>query len=114
MASAIPRLPPPLPARRAIRHHDGEDCAAPAHRVLSVPEVFSQIRDQLASPFAMDTVILISWAIWNMRNELIFNGIQISLVNCRRHLVKELTMLQHRVKPSLLLQFTEWIHNLGF
>ena len=29
----------------------------------SSPEIFSQIKDQLASPFAMDAIILLSWSI---------------------------------------------------
>ena len=73
------------------------------------PDIFSQIRDQLASPFAMNAIILISWAIWNVRNELIFSGVQISLANSKRIFFRELSLLQHRIKPALLPQFLAWI-----
>jgi len=79
----------------------------------SSPEIFSQIKDQLASPFAMDAIILLSWSIWNLRNELIFSGTQISLASCRRSLLKELSLLQHRMKPALRPQFSQWLSRLG-
>jgi hypothetical protein len=79
----------------------------------SFPDIFSQIKDQLASPFAMNAIILISWAIWNLRNELIFSGVQISLANGKRIFFREeLSLLQHRIKPALLPQFLAWIQSL--
>ena len=75
-------------------------------------DLFSQIRDQLASLFAMNTIILISSAIWNVRNELIFSGVHISLANGRRIFFRELSLLQHRIKPGVLPQFPAWIQSL--
>jgi hypothetical protein len=61
----------------------------------------------------MDAIVLLTWAIWNVRNELIFNGVQISVSSCQRIFLKEISLLQHRVKPAFLPQFTAWIQSLG-
>ena len=79
----------------------------------TILDIFSQIKVQLASPFAMDAIVLLTWAIWNVRNELIFNGVQISVSSCQRIFLKEISLLQHRVKPAFLPQFTAWIQSLG-
>jgi hypothetical protein len=50
----------------------------------SFPNIVVQIRDQLVSPFAMETTILMCWTLWMMRNDLIFKGIQPSLAEVAR------------------------------
>ena len=42
----------------------------------SFPELTSQLKDQLNSPFFMDAIILVCWTIWSARNDLIFRGIR--------------------------------------
>lgn len=79
----------------------------------TIPEVFVQIKDQLASPFFMEAIILMAWAIWIIRNDLVFNGVQPSLVACQRVFLKELSLLQHRIKPGLHLQFSSWFQNFS-
>lgn len=75
-------------------------------------ELIFQIKDQLLTPFFMEAVILMCWAIWKTRNDLIFNGIQHRLESCRRTFWNELLLLQHRVKASQSVQFQSWIQSL--
>lgn len=76
------------------------------------PELTSQLKDQWNSPFFMDAIILMCWTVWTARNNLIFKGIQLNLADCRRIFMKELLLLQYRIKPSQENQFNSWIQNL--
>lgn len=76
------------------------------------PEVVSYIKDRLQSQFFMTAVILMCWAIWKSRNNMIFDGIQHSVSNVRQLFQREILLLQHRVKSSLSFQFEEWCQNL--
>jgi hypothetical protein len=79
----------------------------------SVPDIFQQIKDQLAHPFFMESILLMCWAIWNTRNDLIFKGVQPNLEECHRRFLKECSLLRLRVKPSLEQRFLSWIQNLA-
>ena len=46
-------------------------------------EIVDYLRDRLQSQFFMAAVILICWAIWSARNDLIFKGIQPTIGNAR-------------------------------
>ena len=80
----------------------------------SFPELVSQLKTQLNSPFFMDAIILMCWTIWTARNELIFKGNQMNLADCKRVFFKELSLLQYRVKSSQAEQFTSWIQSLAW
>jgi hypothetical protein len=78
----------------------------------TIPEVISQFWRQLNSPFAMEAIILMSWAIWVSRNELIFNGVQPTPASCCRIFLKEISVLQYRIKPALSQPYLLWIQQL--
>jgi len=71
------------------------------------------IKAQISSPMFMSLIILLYWTIWTARNELIFQGIQPSLGQCRATFKKELALLMHRVKAKHKPQSEEWISSFG-
>ena len=61
----------------------------------------------------MVAIILMSWSIWKIRNNLIFKNIRPQLQNCKANFFKELKLVLFRIKPSLLTSFELWLHNLA-
>lgn len=53
--------------------------------------VQQEIRNHLNVLFVMVVIILVSYSIWNVHNDAIFNWIK-SLYNCRRIFKKELNL----------------------
>ena len=80
----------------------------------SVFDIIESLKFQLNSPIFMSLIILLCWTIWITRNDLIFQGIQPSMGQCRNYLRKELTMLLHRVNIKHKLFLEEWIISLGW
>ena len=74
---------------------------------------FSAFKDQIHSQFFMVAVIVMCWTIWLARNELIFNGNQVSIQDCRRVFLKEVRLVSLRVKTSLSILFDQWTQSLG-
>jgi hypothetical protein len=70
-----------------------------------------ELQDQLAVPFFMEIIILLSWCIWMQRNDLIFKGIQPSQDNCRAHFCKEFALVILRAKESAKQAMSSWIEN---
>jgi len=57
-------------------------------------ENFAAFKDQINSQFFMVAIILMCWTIWLARNELIFNGNQVSIQDCRRIFLKETRLVK--------------------
>lgn len=76
------------------------------------PDAVQYMRDTIQLQFFMSAAILMCWAIWKSRNNIIFEGIQHSVNNVRRVFQEEILLLKHRVKPSLSIQFEEWSQSL--
>jgi hypothetical protein len=75
--------------------------------------VMDSPKTQLNTPIFMSLVILICWTIWTTRNDLIFQEIQPSIVECRAYFRKELVLLMHRVRDKHKLVLEEWISSFG-
>jgi hypothetical protein len=60
----------------------------------------------------METIVLLCWAIWSARNELIFRGIRLDLMGIKRVFFKELKLLQYRVKAGQEEHLLSWIQSL--
>jgi hypothetical protein len=75
----------------------------------SVPQIFRQIKEKLAVPFAMEIIIIMTWSIWIIRNDWIFNLLDPSVQTCRRNFKNEFCLLLLRAKPSLLPAMSDWI-----
>jgi hypothetical protein len=69
-------------------------------------------KTQLNSQFFMIAFILVAWTIWTARNSMIFSNTQMTLLDCKVFLLKEIKLVRWRVKPSLSVQFDQWIQNL--
>lgn len=78
----------------------------------TLPELFSQIKEQLRSQFYMEAIILVCWTIWSARNNLIFRGLSWNEAACKQALLRELMLLKHRVKSALEPGFLSWISAL--
>jgi hypothetical protein len=65
----------------------------------------------LQSPLFMSCFILLCWAIWTARNNLIFQSLPPTLQGCRSHFKKELGLLMLRAKPSHQVLLEEWLNN---
>jgi hypothetical protein len=74
----------------------------------SFPDLTNPIMEQLNSSFAMDAIILLCWTIWKARNSLIFRGVQMNLADCKREFIRELALLQFRIKQSQAISFSSW------
>jgi len=79
---------------------------------LSLPDAVTQIRLQGNPRFFMISAILMSWAIWTIRNGFIFNNIQPQVELAKEVFLKELKLLTLRVKARDSLIFDLWIQNL--
>ncbi|KAF8720967.1 hypothetical protein HU200_023374 [Digitaria exilis] len=56
-------------------------------------------------PFYISIIILMSWAIWMVRNDLILRGIQPSIQGCKDHFKREFALASLRAKrdyPDLM------------
>lgn len=76
------------------------------------PETVSQIKEQMQSQFFMATIILMCWSIWKARNNLIFEGVQPSIMAVKLDFKKEMSLLLHRVKERLHINLQDWILSL--
>lgn len=76
------------------------------------PDLVLQLKNQLNSQFFMETVILMCWAIWKVRNNLIFNGEAISFMAVKQFFVSEMKLLKHRIKAGQENSLNTWIQSL--
>lgn len=74
-------------------------------------QVLQTFRDQLGVPFFMEIIILMAWAIWKARNDLIFNQVNPTLQQTIRYFNEEMQLLLLRAKRSYSPQIELWIAN---
>jgi hypothetical protein len=79
---------------------------------VTILQAVQQIKDQAYPSFFMLTIILMCWSIWIVRNDLIFKGIQPSVVRAKEIYRKEMKILSLRAKAKLSHSFDLWIKNL--
>lgn len=79
---------------------------------ISIAEAVLQIKSQSDNRFFMISAILMSWAIWIVRNDFIFKNFHPDVDRAREIYMKEIQLisLRARVKDSVL--FDQWIQNL--
>jgi hypothetical protein len=90
-------------------------CWASSHIIwdlsLSVIELIEDGKRHFQFDCYMEVVVLAAWCIWIHRNNLIFNGVQISFARWKEF--RDLFLLcKHRAKASLSNDMTAWFHNL--
>ena len=77
-----------------------------------VPQAIQQIKDQAHPSFFMQTIILLCWSIWTVRNDLIFKGAYPSVARVKEIYKKEMKILSLRAKAKFSQTFDLWIQNL--
>jgi hypothetical protein len=65
---------------------------------LTIPQILQAWKALLNVPFALDILSLLCWAIWMVRNDVIFRHKNPSVEDCRRYLTMESLLLLHRTK----------------
>jgi hypothetical protein len=60
----------------------------------------------------MEVVILSLWCIWIHRNNLIFNGVQLSLPRWNQEFKELFLLCKHRAKDSLVEDMSAWLSSL--
>jgi hypothetical protein len=78
---------------------------------LSIPQNFHEWKLLQNVSFALDFFILICWAIWSMRNDVIFQNKHPSVDDCRRVVIVESLLLLHRTKNSVTTLLESWINS---
>lgn len=74
---------------------------------------FEHLRQQIAAPFFMEIIILLSWSIWTTRNNFIFNAIQPTVHNMKSTFIHEFAMVIHRAKQKYFPHIKIWLENLS-
>jgi hypothetical protein len=72
------------------------------------PDIINVMRDNLQTQFFMSAIILLCWAIWSARNDLIFKGVQPSLPACKATFLGALQLLNNRVNSRRAQAFEQW------
>ena len=84
---------------------------------LQVPHqatIFEEIdnfKAPLQTPISMSIIVVLGWTMWTSRDNVIFQNQRVSMFNCRTIFKKEVTLLQHCVKPKHPDLLAEWINN---
>lgn len=76
---------------------------------MDIQEELGAIKQLLKVPFALEIIILVSWAIWTTRNDYIFKSTPPSLYTCRRKLKEELKWIIYKAKRKDYAGFADCI-----
>jgi hypothetical protein len=69
LLKSIPIIPP--------FEYEDEDAGVQGN--ADFPDIIKEMKDNLQTQFFMPAIILLCWAIWSARNNVIFRGVQPSL-----------------------------------
>ena len=75
-------------------------------------QILQQFKDQLGVPFFMEIIILMSWALWITRNDLIFRQINPAVHLTLATFKTEMKMLLLRAKQSYFPEIETWTASL--
>lgn len=75
-------------------------------------QIFTQIQQQLQVPFFMEIIITMSWSIWAIRNDWIFNNVHPSIQACKRKFIREFSLVIIRAKPLMAPPMASWLDSL--
>jgi len=76
---------------------------------VDISVILESIRDQLRVPFFMEIIVTMSWAIWMMRNDIIFRNLAHSIQRCRNVFRHEFALVILRAKARLHPQIDQWL-----
>lgn len=68
---------------------------------LSISQIFQNYNSKLKVQFSLDLFILWCWAIWMVRNDVIFRNKAPSVEECKGYVTVEALLLLHRTKARI-------------
>ncbi|XP_062218298.1 uncharacterized protein LOC133918434 isoform X1 [Phragmites australis] len=77
---------------------------------FQAPQHFKNL---LVVPFFMKIIVLMSWSIWTVRNDWIFNDVGPTVTACRAKYILEFAMVIHRANLSYFPQIKEWLDSIS-
>ena len=80
-------------------------------RNLSVLEAFTDMKEKIRQPFAMEIIILAAWGIWIVRNNKIFKNERPRFDSWKAIYFQELRMVGFRIKKKQAETFKEWLQS---
>ncbi|KAF8690975.1 hypothetical protein HU200_040736 [Digitaria exilis] len=72
-------------------------------------EMIIHSRRDFQSKVFREIIILVVWAIWTHRDEVIFDGVPLSLRRWRSIFKEEFRLIIYRAKPPLKLELDDWL-----
>ena len=72
-------------------------------------DIVDSIKHQLNQSFFMEIIVTMCWAIWIMRNDIIFRNLGHSVQRCRSVFKKEFALVILRAKTSLHPRIVSWL-----
>lgn len=75
-------------------------------------QIFEDFRRQLGVPFFMEIIIIMSWSIWTLRNDLIFRGIESSSLRGLEIFKFNFRQLLWRAKKKYFPSIVLWLEQL--
>lgn len=66
----------------------------------NVSTIIEGIKDQLRLPFFLEIIVTMCWAIWIMRNDIIFKNLAHSVFRCKAVFRREFAIVKLRAKAS--------------
>jgi hypothetical protein len=75
--------------------------------------VITMLKRRIDQPFAMEVIILMTWAIWSSRNDWIFNSKDPSVKTCKMKFISEFKLLLLRAKKKNFPVIEQWLDDLA-
>jgi hypothetical protein len=79
---------------------------------LNVFQRLDDMRGKITYSWFMEIIMITSWSIWVVRNNVIFNNKRPSVQDWKFTFKSEMALLAHRIKKKHLDSFNEWRSNL--
>jgi hypothetical protein len=75
-------------------------------------QIFESFKMQLTVSFFTEIIIIMSWSIWAIRNDVIFRGIPVSSMRCLDEFKSTFGMLLRRTKKKYFPAIESWIEQV--
>lgn len=73
--------------------------------------VLEDLRRQIAEPFFMEVITLMSWSIWTARNNFIFKNEAFSIQGTKNAFIKEFALVIQRAKKKYFPNIVQWLQS---
>ncbi|XP_039853858.1 uncharacterized protein LOC120712204 isoform X1 [Panicum virgatum] len=73
--------------------------------------VLEDLRRQIAEPFFMEVITLMSWSIWTAQNNFIFKNEAFSIQGTKNAFIKEFALVIQRAKKKYFPNIVQWLQS---